>query len=110
MNEAQDANDRFNRLWDEIGAKRIVIGDEDKGVEIVVDADLSIFSLIEKMKAAAREDQLKGELNEQDRKSVTEAIEGAKQLLEDKIDKPLRSRIDALFGDAWKLRHRRRDD
>ncbi len=107
MNEAQNANERFNRLWDEIGAKRIVIGDEDKGVEIVVDADLSIFNLIEKMKEAAREDQVKGELNEQDRKSVAEAIDGAKRLLEDKIDKPLRTRIDALLTDRWNPRHRR---
>ena len=107
MNEVQDANERFNRLWDEIGAKRIVIGDEDKGVEIVVDADLSIFNLIEKVKEAAREDQAKGTLTERDRKSLAEAIDGAKRVLEDKIDQPLRKRIDSLLTDRWNLFRRR---
>jgi hypothetical protein len=107
MNEVQDANERFNRLWDEIGAKRIVIGDEDKGVEIVVDADLSIFNLIEKVKEAAREDQAKGTLTEQDRKSLAEAIDGAKRVLEDKIDQPLRKRIDSLLTDRWNPFRRR---
>jgi len=107
MNEVQDANERFNRLWDEIGAKRIVIGDEDKGVEIVVDADLSIFNLIEKVKEAAREDQAKGALSEQDRKSLAEAIDGAKRVLEDKIDQPLRKRIDSLLTDRWNPFRRR---
>lgn len=107
MNEVQDANERFNRLWDEIGAKRIVIGDEDKGVEIVVDADLSIFNLIEKVKEAAREDQAKGTLSEQDRKSLAEAIDGAKRVLEDKIDQPLRTRIDSLLTDRWNPFRRR---
>jgi hypothetical protein len=107
MNEVQDANERFNRLWDEIGAKRIVIGDEDKGVEIVVDADLSIFNLIEKVKEAAREDQAKGTLSEQDRKSLAEAIDGAKRVLEDKIDQPLRKRIDSLLTDRWNPFRRR---
>jgi len=107
MNEVQDANQRFNRLWDEIGAKRIVIGDEDKGVEIVVDADLSIFNLIEKVKEAAREDQAKGTLSEQDRKSLAEAIDGAKRVLEDKIDQPLRKRIDSLLTDRWNPFRRR---
>lgn len=107
MNEVQDANERFNRLWDEIGAERIVIGDQDKGVEIVVDADLSIFNLIEKMKEAAREDHEKGELNEQERKSVAEAIGEAQRLLEDKIHEPLRTRIDALLPHRWNPNHRR---
>lgn len=97
MNAVQDANERFNQLWDEIGAKRLVIGDEDTGVEIVVDADLSIFNLIEKMKEAAREDEKKGELNAQERKSVAEAINEAQRLLENKIHGPLRVRLDKLL-------------
>lgn len=97
MNEAQDANERFNRLWEEIGAKRILVGDEDQGVEIVVDADLSIFNLIEKVKEAAREDDIKGVLNTQDRKSVADAIDEAQRLLENKIHEPLRARLNALL-------------
>lgn len=97
MNEAQDANERFNRLWEEIGAKRILVGDEDQGVEIVVDADLSIFKLIEKVKEAAREDDKKGVLNTQDRKSVADAIDEAQRLLENKIHEPLRARLNALL-------------
>ena len=101
MNEVQDANERFNRLWDEIGAKRIVIGEEETAVEIIVDADLSIFKLIEKLKEAAREGQEKGELDEMERKSVAEAIDEAQRLIEDKIHEPLRNRIDALLRHRW---------
>lgn len=107
MNEVQDANERFNRLWDEIGAKRIVIGEAEEGVEIVVDADLSIFKLIEKLKEAAREGHLNGELDETERRSVTEAIDDAKRLLEDKIQAPLRNRMDALWAHRWNPRQRR---
>lgn len=107
MNAIQDANERFNRLWDEIGAKRIVIGEAEDGVEIVVDADLSIFKLIEKLKEAAREGHVQGELDEMERRSVTEAIDDAKRLLEAKIQEPLRNRIDALLTRTWTPRHRR---
>ena len=107
MTDIQDANQRFNRLWDEIGAARVVIGAEDKGVEIVVDADLSIFNLIEKLKVAAREGQAQGELDERERKSVTDAVDQAKHLLEKNIDAPLRTRMDALLSRPWNSLHRR---
>jgi hypothetical protein len=107
MNEAEDANERFNRLWDEIGAKRVVIGDEDKGFQVVIDADLSIFKLIDKLKEAAREGHEKGELDEQERASVTDAIDEAKRLLADKIHEPLRNRIDGLLSERWNPHHRR---
>ena len=107
MNEVLDANERFNRLWDEIGAKRIVIGEEETGVEIVVDADLSIFKLIEKRNEAAREGHEKSELDESERKSVAETIGEAKRLIEDKIYEPLRNRIDALLTHCWHPHHRR---
>jgi hypothetical protein len=107
MSEVQDANERFNRLWDEIGAARVVIGDEGKGVEIVVDADLSIFNLIEKVKEAAREDAEKGALNEQERKSLAQAMDEAQRLLEGKVHEPLRTRIGALLTGRWNPLHRR---
>ena len=31
MPDVQDANERFNRLWDEIGAKRVALGDSLTG-------------------------------------------------------------------------------
>jgi hypothetical protein len=107
MSEVQDANERFNRLWDEIGAARVLIGDEGKGVEIVVDADLSIFNLIEKIKEAAREDQEKGTLSEQERKSVAEAMDEALRLLAGKVHEPLQTRIGAMLTGRWNPFHRR---
>jgi hypothetical protein len=52
--ETLTANQRFDALWDEVGAKRIVIGEEADGVVIRVDADLSVFGVLDKLKAAAR--------------------------------------------------------
>lgn len=99
MSEVQDANDRFNTLWDEIGAKRIVIGEEDKGIEIVVDADLSVFNVIEKLKEAAQDDADKGdpqvkELTADDKKQVKDAMGQAGEMLEKNMPQALRRHLE----------------
>ena len=81
MTEIQDANNRFNTLWEDIGAKRITIGDEDKGVEIVIDADLSIFSILEKLKEESEAIHQKGELSATDMDAVSKAVESIEKIL-----------------------------
>ena len=81
MTEVQNANDRFNTLWEEIGAKRIIIGDEDKGVEIVVDADLSIFAILDKLKEKTETSRQKGDLSSEDVKAVNKTADAIKEVL-----------------------------
>lgn len=82
------ANQRFDALWDEVGAKRVVIGDAEDGVVIRVDADLSIFGILDKLKAAANSGHEKGEISKDEQKAVTEAVEStASRLSGDLYDK-----------------------
>jgi len=97
MTEVQNANDRFNTLWDEIGAKRITIGDEDKGVEIVVDADLSIFAILEKLKEASEASHQKGDLSTEDVKAINKAANAIKDVLNGGIHDSLSDHLRKLF-------------
>ncbi|MGF1477128.1 MAG: hypothetical protein ACFB6S_16405 [Geminicoccaceae bacterium] len=50
MSDPADANAEFEALWDEIGKKRLIIGDEDKkAVEIRLDVDLSPVALLKRL-------------------------------------------------------------
>ena len=93
MTEIQDANERFNSLWEEIGAKRITIGDEEQGVEIVVDEDLSIFNILDKLKAETEASQRKGEISKDDAESVKHKADEIKQA----FDTGLYDRLGAHF-------------
>lgn len=81
MTEIQDANQRFDSLWEEIGAKRITIGDEDKGVEIVIDEDLSIFRILDKLKEESEASHKKGELSKDDVHAVKQQADAVKDML-----------------------------
>ncbi len=72
---AQTANERFDALWEKVGADRVVIGDEDNGVEIRVDADLSIFGIIDKLKEAAKRGVETGRISKDEQKIVSEKFE-----------------------------------
>ena len=98
MPEAQDANERFDRLWDEIGAAQIVVGDEDKGVEIVVDADLSIFGVLEKLKDAARTDHGEDKVSDDERKMIASALEDYVRTLSGGVQDRLRRQIGKFTG------------
>jgi hypothetical protein len=98
MPEAQDANERFNTLWDEIGAARVIVGDEDKGVEIVVDADLSIFGILEKLKDAARTGHAEGEISDDERKTIASTLEDCARGFSSGVHGRLRRQIDKLTG------------
>jgi hypothetical protein len=98
MPEVEDANQRFNQLWDEIGAKRITIGDEEKGVEIVVDADLSIFGILEKLKDTARAGHDEGEISDDEQKMIATTLEDCARAFSGGIHDRLRRQVDKLTG------------
>jgi hypothetical protein len=98
MPAAQDANQRFNQLWDEIGAKRINIGDEEKGVEIVVDADLSLFGVLEKLKDAARTGHAGGDIGDDERKMLASTLEDCARAFSGGVQDRLRRHVGKLTG------------
>lgn len=63
--------------------------DEDKGVEIVVDADLSVFAILDKLKAESKESRRKGELSSKDVKAIK------------KQPRPLRKCWTGVFTNDW---------
>ncbi len=94
MNEIEEANDRFNNLWEEIGAKRITIGDQDDGIEIVIDEDISIFTILDKLKEESEEIHRKGEMSNEDFQAVRKGA--------DAIKKALDGGVHNLLGDHFK--------
>jgi hypothetical protein len=98
MPETEQANERFNRLWDEIGAERISIGDEDKGVEIVVDADLSLFGILEKLKEAARTGHTEGDIGAAERKRLASTLEDCARAFSGGVQGQLRRHVGKLTG------------
>jgi len=97
MSDVQDANARFDQLWEQIGAKRIIIGDADKSVEIVVDADLSIFNILEKLKEAARDPGKAKDLDADECKALANALEECSKVLETRVPRGLRGHLDKLI-------------
>jgi hypothetical protein len=102
MPEAQPGTptptERFDRLWEEIGAKRITIGDADKGVESTVDADLSIFGILDKLKEAAESGHAKGEISDDEQKAIVKALEETARGLSGGLQDKLRQQLDKLTG------------
>jgi hypothetical protein len=98
MPAAEDANERFNRLWNEIGAERIVIGDEDRGVEIVVDADLSLFGILDKLKEAARSGHAQGKISDDEQQKIANTLEECTRAFSGGLLDRLRPQLDKLSG------------
>lgn len=95
---SQSPTERFNQLWDEIGAKRIIIGDADKGVEITIDADLSIFGILDKLKEAAESGHAQGEISDAEKKAVGKTLEDTARSLSGGLHDKLRQQIEKLAG------------
>lgn len=81
MSDQQNANQRFNQMWDEIGAKQITLGDEENGVQISVDADFSIFAILDKLKEKSKASEQSGKLTKEDVKSVGKTADAIKKVL-----------------------------
>ena len=95
---SQTPNDRFDALWDEVGAKRIVLGDADEGVEIRVDADLSIFGILEKLKQAAERGHEEGAISTEERQKVSDALEETLQRISGGLHDRLRDQFRKITG------------
>ena len=102
MPEAQPGTpsptERFNLLWEEIGAKRITVGDEEKGVEITIDADLSIFGILDKLKEAAESGHASGKISDDEQKAIAKSLEDATHTLTGEIQDKLRDQFGKLMG------------
>jgi hypothetical protein len=88
--------ERFDQLWEEIGAKRITIGDAEKGVEITVDADLSLFGILDKLKEAARSGHAEGSISDAEEKAIAATLEDTARTLSGSIQDKLRAEIERL--------------
>ena len=98
MGEATDANARFDALWEEIGKKRATIGDEEDGVEIRLDVDLSPLALLKRMQALSERGHADGLLGGKAHAAFHDALEGWEQALSDAAPKKLRERWSKLLG------------
>ncbi|WP_210526896.1 hypothetical protein [Rubellimicrobium arenae] len=96
--ETLTANQRFDALWEEIGAKRVIIGDEENGIVIRVDADLSIFGILDKLKEAAESEHEKGDLSKDEQKSVIEVLDQTVGKLSNGLYEKLSRHFDTLAG------------
>jgi hypothetical protein len=92
------ANQRFDALWEEVGAKRVIIGDEEDGVRIRFDPDLSIFGILDKLKEAANSEHEKGEISKDEQKAVTDALEQTVKKLSGGIYDKLNAHFKTLTG------------
>ena len=93
---------RFDQLWEEIGAKRIIIGDEEKGVEITLDADLSLFGILDKLKAAARSGHEEGSISDAEEKAIAKTLEDTARTLSGSVQDKLRAQVERLTKKSQK--------
>lgn len=91
-------NERFDALWEEVGAKRVTLGTEEKGVTITVDADLSIFALLDKLKETARKKEEAGEITKEEAKSVIHSSETVLSKLSSEIGGSVHDKLQSLLG------------
>ena len=94
----QTANERFDALWEEVGAKRLILGDEEKGVEIRVDADLSVFAILEKLKQASESGHATGDITSDEKRLVDEMFDETVGKLSGGLHEKLRRQFEKLSG------------
>lgn len=98
MPTAQDANQQFDQLWEEIGKKRLILGDDDgKNIEIRLDIDLSPISLLKRLHGLSEEGESSGALGSKARKALHEAIDDWENALSDMVPGTLRDRWNRLL-------------
>lgn len=98
MSSAQDANEQFNQLWDEVGKHRLIVGDDDdKHVRIRLDVDLSPISLLKRLHRLSEEGESSGALGSKARKSLHEAIGDWEDALSKMVPGKLKDHWDRLL-------------
>lgn len=91
MSNIQDANAQFDQLWEEVGKKRLIIGDEEEThVEIRLDIDLSAISLLKRMQDLSDKGHAKGLLGEKSKAALHDVIDEWEKAMSDKVSDKLR--------------------
>lgn len=70
MNEATDANAEFDALWEAVATSRLIIGNEEKGVEIVLDLDLSPTGILKQLREISRSGHAEGLIGDKDHEEM----------------------------------------
>ena len=91
--DTENANLRFEALWERTGKERLVLGDEQEGVEIRLDADLSPLALLKRMQALSERGHADGVLGE----GAKEALHG----VVDEWEKTLTVDVPTALGKRW---------
>jgi len=92
MSSVQDANEQFEQLWEEVGKKRLVLGDEeDKHIEIRVDIDLSPITLLKRMQSLSDHGHAKGLLGKSSLKALHDVIDEWEEAMSDKVPEKIRN-------------------
>ena len=91
MSSIDNANDQFNQLWEEVGKKRLIVGDdEDKHVEIRLDIDLSPISILKRLQGLSDKGHAEGLLGNKSISSLHQVIDEWEEALSDKVPTKLR--------------------
>ena len=90
MSSIQDANEQFNQLWEDVGKKRLTIGDDDKNIEIRVDIDLSPITLLKRMQGLSDKGHSDGVLGEKSKSALHDVIDEWEEAMSDKVPSKLR--------------------
>lgn len=91
MSSVQDANEQFDKLWEEVGKKRLIIGDEDdKHVEIRLDIDLSPITLLKRMQGLSDKGHKQGLVGSKSYKALHDVIDEWEEAMSDKVPGKLR--------------------
>lgn len=92
MSSIQDANAQFDQLWEEVGKKRLIIGDEDNNVEIRLDIDLSPINLLKRMQGLSDKGHTDGVIGAKSKAALHDVIDEWEQAMSDKVPDKLRER------------------
>lgn len=98
MSDAQDANEQFNELWEAVGKGRLTVGDEEKGVEIALDVDLSPTGVLKKLREIARSGHDHGLIGDDDHKDVESSAKELEKLVGRVIPGKLHDKFKPLIG------------
>lgn len=98
--DATHANQQFNDLWEAVATSRLIIGDEDKGVEIVLDIDLSPTGILKQLREISRSGHKEGLIDD----NAHQEMEKSTSELEKAVTHAI---PDAILNKVWPLLGRR---
>jgi len=94
----RDANARFEALWERTGKERIVLGSEDQGVEIRVDADLSPLALLKRLQTLSEQGHAQGVLGKRAQEALHGVVGEWEQALHGDVPSTIKKRLRSLLA------------